>query len=79
MMATAVSVISILTQGGFLLYQNLFSSLLIHHGGMHLINGIPVYHLDAYQYAAVILPIGLLVAFLLLFGLKETHCHQVEH
>ncbi len=79
MMATAVSVISILTQGGFLLYQNLFSSLLIHHGGMQLINGIPVYHLDAYQYAAVILPIGLLVAFLLLFGLKETHCHQVEN
>lgn len=79
MTATAVSVISILTQGGYLIYQNLFSSLLIHHGGMHMISGVPVYLLDAYQHAAVILPIGLLIAFLLLFGLKETHCHQVEH
>jgi MFS family permease len=79
MTATAVSVISILTQGGYLVYQNLFSSLLINHGGMHLINGVPVYLLEAYQHAAVILPIGLLIAFLMLFGLKETRCHQVEH
>lgn len=76
--ATAVSVISILTQGGYLVYQNIFSGLLIHHGGMHLADGVPVYHLDAYQYAAAILPIGLFVAFLMLRGLKETHCQQVE-
>lgn len=79
MTATAVSVISILTQGGFLLYQNLFSRLLVTHDGMHMINGVPVYPLDAYQQAAVILPLGLLIAFILLFGLKETHCHQVEN
>lgn len=79
MTATAVSVISILTQGGYLVYQNLFSSLLIGHGGMHLINGVPVYLLEAYQHAAVILPIGLFIAFLVLFALKETRCRQVEH
>lgn len=79
MTATAVSVISILTQGGYLIYQNLFSTLLTNHGGMHLIHDVPVYPLDAYQQAAVILPMGLLIAFLLLFGLKETHCRQVEH
>lgn len=79
MTATAVSVISILTQGGCLVYQNLFSGLLTNYGGMHLINGIPVYSLEAYQYAAVILPIGLVVAFFMLFGLKETHCRQVEY
>ena len=79
MTATAVSVISILTQGGYLIYQNLFSTLLTKHEGMHLINGVPIYTLEAYQQAAVILPVGLLIAFLLLFGLKETHCHQVEH
>jgi hypothetical protein len=76
--ATAVSVISILTQGGYLIYQNVFSSLLIYHGGMHLVDGVPVYHLAAYQYAAAILPIGLLIAFLMLLGLKETHCKQIE-
>lgn len=79
MTATAVSVISILTQGGYLVYQNLFSSLLTNYGGMHMINGVPVYLLEAYQHAAIILPVGLFIAFLLLFGLKETHCRQVEH
>ena len=78
MTATAVSVVSILTQGGFLIYQNLFSTLLTNFGGMHLINGTPVYQLAAYQHAAIILPVGLLLAFLLLYGLKETHCRQIE-
>lgn len=79
MTATAVSVVSILTQGGFLIYQNLFSSLLTNYGGMHLINGVPVYQLEAYQHAAIILPIGLFIAFIMLLGLKETRCRQVEH
>lgn len=79
MTATAVSVISILTQGGYLIYQNLFSSLLTNYGGMHMINGVPVYQLEAYQHAALILPLGLLIAFALLFGLKETHCRQIEN
>jgi MFS family permease len=79
MTATAVSVISILTQGGYLVYQNVFSKLLIHHGGMQLVDGVPVYFLEAYQYAALILPIGLFIAFLMILGLKETYCHQVEH
>jgi MFS family permease len=78
MTATAVSVISILTQGGYIVYQNLFSYLLTSHGGEHMLNGTPVYLLKAYQHAAIILPAGLLIAFLMLLGLKETHCEQVE-
>lgn len=76
--ATAVSTISILTQGGYILYQNLFGFLLTHHGGMHMLNGIPVYSLSAYQYAAMILPLGLLIAFFALSGLKETHGRHIE-
>ncbi|KGP62346.1 MFS transporter [Legionella norrlandica] len=79
MTATAVSVVSILTQGGYLIYQNLFSALLTNYGGVRLINGVPVYLLEAYQHAAIILPAGLLIAFLLLFGLKETRCQQIEY
>lgn len=78
MTATAVSVISILTQGGYIVYQNLFSYLLTNQGEMHLVNGTPVYLLDAYQHAAIILPIGLLIAFIMLLGLKETRCQQIE-
>ena len=79
MTATAVSVISILTQGGCLVFQNLFSNLLTSYGDMHLISGVPIYSLNAYQYAAIILPIGLLIAYFVLFGLKETNCRQVEY
>lgn len=76
MTATAVSVISILTQGGYILYQNLFSALLIRHEGMHMVNNVPVYTLEAYQYAALILPCGLLLAAIVLVSLKETYCKQ---
>lgn len=76
MTATAVSVISILTQGGYLIYQNVFSRVLMNYGGMSLIDGTPVYPLEAYQQAALILPIGLFIALCVLFGLKETHCRQ---
>lgn len=78
MTATAVSVISILTQGGYIIYQNLFSYLLTNHSGMHIINGTPVYSFGAYQYAAIILPLGLFIAFLMLLGIKETRCQQIE-
>lgn len=78
MTATAVSVISILTQGGYIIYQNLFSYLLTNHSGMQIINGTPIYSLNAYQYATIILPFGLFIAFLMLIGLKETRCQQTE-
>ena len=78
MTATAVSVVSLLTQGGYIVYQNLFSWLLIHHGGMQMIAGVPVYSLGDYASAALILPIGLIIAFLILFGLKETFGHPIK-
>jgi MFS family permease len=78
MTATAVSVISILTQGGYVVYQNLFSSLLIQHGEVHMLNGVPVYSLADYQHAAMIFPLGLILALVALFGLKETHCRHIE-
>lgn len=77
--ASAVSVISILTQGGFILYQNLFTHLLTSHGGVSLINGTPVYSFADYQFAAIMLPCGLVLALLALSGLKETHCQQQDH
>lgn len=79
MTATAVSVVSILTQGGCLVFQNVFSHLLTSYGGMKLINGTPIYSLAAYQYAALLLPVGLLIAFFMLLNLKETHCRQAEY
>jgi MFS family permease len=77
MTATAVSLISILTQGGYIVYQNVFSSLLAHSGEMHIVNNVPVYSLQAYQNAAVLFPLGLCLALFFIFRLKETHCRQI--
>lgn len=75
--ATAVSLISILTQGGYIIYQNLFSTLLVAHGDVHMQQGAPVYTLAAYQSASLMLPIGLIIALFAIKGLKETHCRHV--
>ncbi|MDP3560395.1 MAG: MFS transporter [Legionellaceae bacterium] len=76
--ATAVSAISICTQGGYVIYQNLFSHLLVSYGDAPLVNGVPVYALSAYQYAAGMLPLGIFFAIVLISGLKETYCHAMK-
>ena len=77
MTATAVSLISILTQGGYVVYQNVFSIVLQRSGDMQMVNNSPVYSLSAYQSAAVLFPLGLCLALFLIFRLKETHCKRV--
>lgn len=74
--ATAVSVVSIITQGGYVIYQNLFSKLLIWHGDVKIVNGLPVYSFADYQAAAIMIPVGLVIALLAIIKLKETYCHQ---
>lgn len=72
MIATLMSVVSILIQGGYTIYQNLFSAILVSSGKMTLVEGTPVYSIAAYQKAALILPAAFLISFLLVFFLKET-------
>ena len=78
MTAMAVSIVSILTQGGYIVYQNVFSALLLWHGEMRMTDGVPVYSVGDYQTAAMILPLGLSLALFVLFKLKETHCRQLQ-
>jgi MFS family permease len=78
MTAMAVSIVSILVQGGYIVYQNLFSALLIHHGGMHMVDGVPVYSFGDYQAAALIIPIGLAVSLFVIMRLKETYCRHTQ-
>ena len=76
MTAVALSLVSILTQGGYIIYQNLFSALLLWHGEMQMVDHVPVYSLGDYQSAAMILPLGLGLALFVIFKLKETYCRQ---
>jgi hypothetical protein len=78
MTATAVSIVSILTQGGYIFYQSLYTKLLLWHGQMQMVGGVPVYSLEDYQTGAIILPLGLCVALIAVMKLKETYCHQVQ-
>lgn len=72
MIATLMSVVSVLTQGGYTVYQNIFSSILVKCGGMTLVEGTPVYPVASYQTAALILPAAFIISFVLVFFLKET-------
>jgi len=76
MTATAVSLISILTQGGYIIYQNAFSWVLLFSGSVEMIDHVPVYSPESYQTATTIIPIGILLALSLAYNLKETHCKQ---
>ncbi len=75
--ATSISVVSILTQAGYFVYQNVFSFLLTWHN-TKLNLGKIIYQLTDYQYAAMMFPIGLILAFILILGLRETHCRHLE-
>lgn len=71
--ARVVSVISIFTQGGFILYQNLYSKILVLYGNEAVLNnGTPVYSVLGYQSANIIIIAGLLFAGLVTFGLTES-------
>ena len=63
--AMAVSVISVLTQGGYVIYQNLFSYILTHVERPVYEDGVAQYTLHSYQMAAIILPLGLAIAYFL--------------
>ncbi len=78
MTATAISLVSIFTQGGYIVYQNVFSMLLTWQNNAQMVDGVPVYALADYQHAAMILPLGLSLALFVIFGLKETHCRPIQ-
>ena len=78
MTAMAVSMVSILTQGGYIVYQNIFSFLLSSHAALQGKVGASGYALADYQAAAVILPLGLCLALGLMVKLHETHCRPIQ-
>ena len=74
--ASAVSIVSIMTQSGYIIYQNIFCYLLVKHGEMQIINNVPTYSIGDFEFATTILPVGLIIAGIALYGVKETYCHR---
>lgn len=71
LIACSLSLVSVILQGGYIVYQNIYSAVLMQDKATQMINGAPVYSLDAFQQATLILPISFLIAFLSIYGLKE--------
>lgn len=69
--ATAVSVISIMAQGGPIVYQNLFGHLLQMNWDGKIVNGVPFYSLTNYQTALWIIPAGFIISLIAVLFLKE--------
>ncbi len=67
--ATAVSVVCMLTQGGFILYQNLFSYLLEHQEPT--VQAV-MHSAHAYRQALMLIPYGFINALFSVFLLRET-------
>ena len=75
--ATAVSVVSIMTMGGYIVYQNLFASLLQYAWtGAYSSAGVALYSAANFHHALLIIPYGFIIALLAVFFLKETHCRR---
>lgn len=70
--ATAVSVVSIMTQGGPFLYQNVFGQWLQEAWDGKVIENVPIYSVANYQHALSIILIGFVVAFIAAMFLVET-------
>lgn len=73
--ATAISIISIITQGGYIIYQNMFGYLLARSSQASPLTQTANYSLSDFQTASIIIPVGLLIALSVLFLLKETFNH----
>ena len=74
--ATSVSVVSILTMSGYVFYQNIFTYLLQSHWDKVILDGIPLYTKANYQLALSMIPIGFIIAFMMVLLLRETHCKR---
>ena len=74
MTAMAVSAISVLTQGGYVVYQNLYSFLLIYFSA----DTAGEYGLRSFQSAAIILPLGVALAYTLIGRLRDVHAREMN-
>ena len=74
--ATAVSVVSLITQGGIAVFEPLFGRMLQSQWNGLMIDKIPVYSAGNYHRAMLMLPIAFFIALLVSWFIKETHARH---
>ena len=76
--ATSVSIVSFNVIGGGALFQPLVGALLDQQWDGTKVNGVPLYSLANYHYAFMLLPLGFVLAMVLLGFTKETYAKPVD-
>lgn len=74
--SSANSIISVVIMASGFIVQPLFGALIKTHWRHTFTHGTPLYTLSDYHHAMFIMPASFLVAFILAFFIKETHCKQ---
>lgn len=76
---TAVAVTNTLIMLGGMIFQPFVGKLLDKHAlNVVMQNGVPMYSASDYTYALTVVPVGLVLAIILSFFLKETYCQSCE-
>lgn len=74
---TAVAVTNTLIMLGGMIFQPVVGKLLDKHAvNIVMQDGVPLYNASDYNYALTVIPIGLILAIILSFFLKETYCES---
>jgi MFS family permease len=74
---TAVAVTNSLIMLGGMIFQPIVGKLLDKHAINAIVqDGVPIYSAGDYSYALTVIPIGLILAIILSFFLKETYCES---
>lgn len=71
---TAIALMNFFVMIGGVIFQPVIGILLdMHWSGETLANGVHVYSIESFNYALSVLPIGVVIALITLFFMKETH------
>lgn len=73
---TAVSIASITIMSSGVILLPLFGWLLQSKWDQTMLNGAPFYSADAFNYAMLIMPIGLVIGLIIAFMIRETNCES---
>jgi len=75
---TALALTNMLVMAGGMLFQPLVGVLLDLNWSGQVVHGMHVYTVGDYRSALAVLPFGLILAVVLSFFLRETHCKVIE-
>jgi MFS family permease len=76
--ATSVSVVSFTTLAGGAVFQPLFGYVMDKMGDVKIVHNIHIYSPRDYHMAMMIMPVAMMVALLVTFFIRETHCKPID-